>query len=279
MNNHPNDSSKLIEDLKQLALAATPGPWKHRRHPHRAEGFVEAPQANGMAYALEILGDDYNGYGDEDQRQNDCAFIAAANPAAILQLIAALELREPQSAPADMGRFEILLAALLEAHEDNVRFKHLPSDIDREQAYKAFCAAQEALRTYFQQATATREQQGTIPVLPPELMAAFLRFCETTEDDESYDIEAHMVEQLAAWGAIRRRGTTAVYEVTKLGELLRAQPQAAQPPSDASEQTNNPTIKESLTDQACPYCHGTCKEFEGFSCRVCAPLYTQTDKP
>jgi len=56
--------------------------------------------------------------------------------------------------------------------------------------------------------------------LPADLLASFSRFVETTEDDESYDIGAEAVEALASWGLVRRRGTTAVYEVTRLGQIV-----------------------------------------------------------
>lgn len=39
--------------------------------------FVEAPKAAGMAYALEVLGDDYNGYGDVEGKLKHCQMIVA----------------------------------------------------------------------------------------------------------------------------------------------------------------------------------------------------------
>lgn len=37
--------------------------------------FVEAPAENGMAYGLEVLGDDYNGFGDEERKLEHCRMI------------------------------------------------------------------------------------------------------------------------------------------------------------------------------------------------------------
>ncbi len=55
----------------------TPGPWR-KRSMAGMRSFVEAPKANDMPYALEVLGDDYTGYGDDEQRERDVAFVAAA---------------------------------------------------------------------------------------------------------------------------------------------------------------------------------------------------------
>ena len=55
----------------------TPGPWRFRKE-HGLSGFVEAPKANGMAYGLDVCGDDYTGYGGEEQREINMHLIAAA---------------------------------------------------------------------------------------------------------------------------------------------------------------------------------------------------------
>jgi len=57
--------------------AHTPGPWKYRKMDGMT-GFVEAPKAKGMAYALDVCGDDYTGYGDDEQREINMQFIARA---------------------------------------------------------------------------------------------------------------------------------------------------------------------------------------------------------
>ena len=102
MNNHPNDSSKLIEDLKRLALAATPGPWVVAERPrpsfddHGLRLIAERGQKFGVCVYAER--DNMIQEGQGCVWGNDMQFIAAANPAAILQLIAALELRNPSPA-------------------------------------------------------------------------------------------------------------------------------------------------------------------------------------
>jgi hypothetical protein len=55
----------------------TKGPWTLRRNT-RFGTFVEAPKAEGMGYALDVCGDDYSGYGDEEQREANMALIALA---------------------------------------------------------------------------------------------------------------------------------------------------------------------------------------------------------
>lgn len=67
------------EELKALALAATPGPWEHR--------FVEGDGASGaICHEHGWVADDFT-----DQSFKDTAYMAAANPAAVLGLIADIE--------------------------------------------------------------------------------------------------------------------------------------------------------------------------------------------
>jgi hypothetical protein len=40
--------------------------------------MVQGPRVENMPYALEILGDDYHGYGGVETRNADCAFIVRA---------------------------------------------------------------------------------------------------------------------------------------------------------------------------------------------------------
>lgn len=52
------------------------------RERRRADGtlqdcFVEAPREGNMAYALEVLGDDYTGYGDVERKHEHCKQIVA----------------------------------------------------------------------------------------------------------------------------------------------------------------------------------------------------------
>ncbi len=61
----------------------TPGEWKVRAMPDGGTGyepdtFVEAPQAKGMAYGLDVCGDDYEGYGGAKVRNANMRLIADA---------------------------------------------------------------------------------------------------------------------------------------------------------------------------------------------------------
>jgi hypothetical protein len=55
----------------------TATPWKLRKH-ESLPAFIEGPKSPTMPYALEVMGDDYTGYGDEEQREADAAFIVQA---------------------------------------------------------------------------------------------------------------------------------------------------------------------------------------------------------
>ena len=76
--------------------AHTKEPWRVRTSPG-LPCFIEAPKENQMAYALEIMGDDYTGYGEEQRREADAARIVAAvngcaglNPTAYKQVVEAI---------------------------------------------------------------------------------------------------------------------------------------------------------------------------------------------
>ena len=57
---------------------ATPLPW-HTRGPARGlRLFVEAPKCEGMPYALDVTGDDYTGYGDDEAREQNMRYIVLA---------------------------------------------------------------------------------------------------------------------------------------------------------------------------------------------------------
>ena len=71
--------------LRALAEKATPGAWTHRQLDPDDSGFVQAPRSDPQhPYDIEILGDDENLY---PTKAADGAFIAAANPQAIIELL------------------------------------------------------------------------------------------------------------------------------------------------------------------------------------------------
>ena len=73
-------TDEQLDDLEVAAKAATPGPWEHERsHVVQLDG---TPVANCVSYKIA-------------QSPKNAAYIAAANPAAILELIA--DLRQAQA--------------------------------------------------------------------------------------------------------------------------------------------------------------------------------------
>jgi len=100
----------MSEKLRALALAATQGPWMHRKLASRPDipGFVQGPFVDGLPYACEILGDDYTGFGDNDQHEKDCDYVAKANPTNILALLDEIDKLKAENA----GLLEALEKAL-----------------------------------------------------------------------------------------------------------------------------------------------------------------------
>lgn len=74
-----------IEELKRKAEAATPGPWAVNDDPRINEGAPHLMTKDG--YAIADFWGDESGLGLKGNERN-AAYIAAANPAAILALIA-----------------------------------------------------------------------------------------------------------------------------------------------------------------------------------------------
>ncbi len=78
-----NIDTELLESLEQLALAATQGPWVVDPLNIGAEFNVELPDASeSIALAQQLVNDR-----DNQQRRKNAAYIAAANPKTILELI------------------------------------------------------------------------------------------------------------------------------------------------------------------------------------------------
>lgn len=77
------------DELRALATAATPGPWKHT-----ALWAIEARDDNGdwQSIAGTHVDDEHN-----DQRFTDAAYIAAANPATALSLLDRIATLEAES--------------------------------------------------------------------------------------------------------------------------------------------------------------------------------------
>lgn len=75
------DKDKLNE-LKELAEKATPGPWIYDEE----DGTIEPLETVGLRSIIA-----------EPTYSNDAAFIAAANPQTVLELIAEIERREKEA--------------------------------------------------------------------------------------------------------------------------------------------------------------------------------------
>ena len=110
------------KELRRLAQAATPGPWtNHGRQPNVA-GLPHSAVA-----AKTLLARVYSeAYGDVEQETANASFIAAANPAAITELLDRLE--ESESDCLEQARLngmgserEAALMAKLEAAESTLR--------------------------------------------------------------------------------------------------------------------------------------------------------------
>lgn len=96
------DNMSKWEELKRLAEAATPGPWKSQ---------LSSVKKGGRNIASHIHAGESLPIGEDVKRgQANAAYIAAANPAAILDLIA-----ERDALAADAARYRWLRN---EAHPD-----------------------------------------------------------------------------------------------------------------------------------------------------------------
>ena len=87
-------TDELVSELEALASKATPGPWKWDGREVDDEGYVYIPECSYLVGAI-CLADNYEGY------QDDCDFMAAANPSVIRALLAEREGLKQALADAD----------------------------------------------------------------------------------------------------------------------------------------------------------------------------------
>jgi hypothetical protein len=132
-----------FSELKAAALAATPGPWISVDD-HWSDGddaLISCGSREGMIAIAKIDGggsaSDYNEPFSTEQQAN-VRYIAAANPAAILALLAELEARDKRIAEAEIRGIEKLAAAFKSWASD---CSHIDYDAQRHWA----TASQEAL--------------------------------------------------------------------------------------------------------------------------------------
>lgn len=192
-----------LDKLEALAKAATPGPWE------RGDG-----KSNGND--LMVYGEDYAGaaivemrssanFTPRERRIQNLDFIAAANPATVLSLIAQARAAAPAQAPDVCAQMRALCSACGGTGE-----VHRP---DGEYVGECDCAAAPSL-------------------LSADELAAFNRFCECCEDFDSggYDVEKEMMAKLARIGAVRSTGFGR-YETTAYGDSIRSARAAAPAPN------------------------------------------------
>lgn len=93
-------NQEQIAKLKELAKAATPGPWRH-------DGIEYGDMGHRYQTVTEQNDGDYV-VGEYGIQEHDAAFISAANPSAILELIALAERALLAAAPAPIQQEPVL---------------------------------------------------------------------------------------------------------------------------------------------------------------------------
>lgn len=100
MNNENSD----LQQLKALALAATPGPWVHRFDPGNPAGVQHGVKLEGEhgCWVADFLDNADRSTEGGGAGERNAAFVAAANPAVVLGLIARIEslTTVPEQAPS-----------------------------------------------------------------------------------------------------------------------------------------------------------------------------------
>lgn len=113
-------NSEQIQALKAAAEKATPGEWKAEWYDDErgyVTWFIDLERQRA-AFFLSDSGPELNGYGEPtDFDKADCNFIAAANPAAILSLLA--EREADKALIAEQAKRIAELEAALKAAEIN----------------------------------------------------------------------------------------------------------------------------------------------------------------
>lgn len=116
-------NAEQIAKLKELAQAATPGPWERVDAP-KSE-YWPAGKVVGSVHGLRRICDAPALMSDGENAAN-MAFIGAANPAAVLELIALAEKATPPVSALTYNRL-LAIADHPGAHEALVEFSHDPT--------------------------------------------------------------------------------------------------------------------------------------------------------
>ncbi|HHH1089437.1 TPA: hypothetical protein ACPZQZ_003273 [Yersinia enterocolitica] len=177
-----------IEELKKVALAATPGPWG------KCDSY--GPNENGTCISAverpDLMIASTTGYYGRVGGIANTHFIALANPAVILDLIAQLEAAQKESA--------IRLEAI-----EQMR-KTVAHNVERAQtAEAALSAANEPWRSF----------------VTNDDISALNRFAECCDDPESggHDLDKDQVERLVSIGALRKTKRN-YHETTDFGDFV-----------------------------------------------------------
>ncbi len=91
-----------LEDLERKARAATPGPWTRKKPSSDTEGWAMGVAVAGTPGRQTVYANPPGG----SFPSADCDFIAAANPAVVLALIAAAKERDELRAEVDAAGAE-----------------------------------------------------------------------------------------------------------------------------------------------------------------------------
>ena len=114
-----------LKELERLARAATPGPWTYDGETWE----LSAPSRKGKVEIATIE----TGWTEpmESEQQANIAYILAANPAAILSLIA--ELTRPETTLVSIMRAE-----LEQAKKDAERYRHIKASHHKESVFDMY---------------------------------------------------------------------------------------------------------------------------------------------
>jgi hypothetical protein len=109
----------MTDNLRALALAATEGPWVHATNGFAPIGAVETQCGDSIAQAHQV-----NATCDRWQRNKNAAFIAAANPAAVLALLDEIDRLKAEIAD-HCKAYELLFKECAGLRKDAERYRWL----------------------------------------------------------------------------------------------------------------------------------------------------------
>jgi len=120
-----NDSGLNIDHLEALARAATDGPWLHRRDPGNPMGAQHCVKLAGKqgAWVCDCIDNADRSTVGGIAGERNAAFIAGANPAAVLALIALARRAQQAAAPGALDGWNAAAKALAERAAGHFRNK------------------------------------------------------------------------------------------------------------------------------------------------------------